>query len=129
MCIINNKTISKPFSPHLSIYSSQNSSLSSIFHRFCGILLCIMLVYTLLILFFVVNLFIASPKFFSIKFVSLSYSLLFYYSFFLVFYHFLSGIRLICWNLKFKYINNKNLKTVNFVILLSYITFILIKLI
>nr|WCH57904.1 succinate dehydrogenase subunit 3 [Hypnea nidulans] len=88
--------LNRPISPHLSVYDSQFTSLSSIWHRISGIFLLLIIVsfsiilkYGTLIIFYIPTICL---RFKSILFIYLL--CLFFFS-----YHSFSGIRYIGWSL------------------------------
>nr|YP_011017714.1 succinate dehydrogenase subunit 3 [Griffithsia okiensis]WQF69537.1 succinate dehydrogenase subunit 3 [Griffithsia okiensis] len=110
----------RPVSPNLFIYFSQNSSLSSIWHRFCGIYLFIFL-FIFFIYFKLITNFYYNLVFFIIflKFWFLYFFYLFFLFIFL--YHFLNGIRFISLNF-ITFLDKKHLN--NFFILWNLILFL-----
>nr|QNM39645.1 succinate:cytochrome c oxidoreductase subunit 3 [Gelidiella fanii] len=92
--------LNRPLSPHLTIYLPQYSSLFSIWHRFSGILLLILLAATLFLIniisfcglldfFYILNVFLSSK----IK------KLIFLFLSSISMYHSVNGIRHLTWNL------------------------------
>lgn len=113
----------KPLAPHLSVYLPQNSSLSSIFHRFSGLFMVIWLIYKLIIFVCFSNLFI---QFLLIPILKTKF--LFLFDRFLSFcfllsltYHFFNGIRLIIWSFGYG-ITSLNLLSTNLIVLVIVIS-------
>ncbi len=120
------KLLNRPISPHLTIYSAQKSSLSSIWHRFSAIVLLT------LFIFFLFNCKLIIWNFESILILkgclvmwkysfSIPIELLFFLS---LIYHILNGFRHIGWDL-IQFLNNKQLNF-SFYIICSCILFLLL---
>lgn len=121
--------ISRPITPHLTIYSSQITSIYSIWHRITGITLVLIIIcyfmflkvtsYMIYIIseFLFINLWIQNSLF-------LNLSIFFIY-------HFLNGLRHIIWDLGFNFSLNSVIKSAKILlfILIVYLIFILLKII
>nr|YP_011017616.1 succinate dehydrogenase subunit 3 [Bostrychia tenuissima]WQF69439.1 succinate dehydrogenase subunit 3 [Bostrychia tenuissima] len=108
----------RPVSPHLSMYSPQMVSLSSMFHRFSGVFTV-----TFLIAFFTQFLFFKNYFF---LFLGIKFEMIIFTSQISLFmtpvftiYHSMSGIRLILWSLNFS-VNEKQLFFINMTIVFIY---------
>nr|YP_009546249.1 succinate:cytochrome c oxidoreductase subunit 3 [Gelidium gabrielsonii]AYO27597.1 succinate:cytochrome c oxidoreductase subunit 3 [Gelidium gabrielsonii] len=93
-------SLNRPLSPHLTIYTPQLSSLSSIWHRLSGIFMIILLI---LELNFINSAFFCEPQkwVFTLEFI-LSYEIkksLLVFSVSIFLYHLLSGLRYLIWDL------------------------------
>nr|YP_010620037.1 Succinate dehydrogenase subunit 3 [Symphyocladia marchantioides]WAX04050.1 Succinate dehydrogenase subunit 3 [Symphyocladia marchantioides] len=98
----------KPFSPHLTIYLNQLSSIFSIFHRFSALLI-------LILIFIFLSFYLFSSNLFLYNFLIFNYLLssIFYFFCMLIFklgiFHILNGVKVIFWN--FTYFKNFNVLT------------------
>nr|YP_010620221.1 Succinate dehydrogenase subunit 3 [Dictyomenia sonderi]WAX04257.1 Succinate dehydrogenase subunit 3 [Dictyomenia sonderi] len=109
----------KPFSPHLTIYKIQNSSLFSILHRVSALLL--LLIFLLFSFFSILNfnfhfyklLFLKKIFYFFLKFFTLL-------SFKLGIFHFLNGIKIVLWNFSYFQISS-NLNVYNQLIIFFFL--------
>nr|WCH57640.1 succinate dehydrogenase subunit 3 [Hypnea wynnei] len=113
--------LNRPISPHLSIYNSQITSLSSIWHRISGIFLIVLIVSFNILSKVVVNCtFYLNSIVIQLDIVYFIYLVVL----FLFLYHSFNGLRNIMWNLSygFKVNNIKNF----FFIMCSCIIFILV---
>jgi len=114
------KTFSRPLSPHLTIYSSQITSMFSIWHRITGVGLIIFLMANLTFLK------IISYKIFIISYIEVIYTTSWIYNTFIInlvlgfMYHVLNGLRHITWDLGY----NLSLNSIKFSI--QIIIFLLI---
>jgi len=114
------KTFSRPLSPHLTIYSSQITSMFSIWHRITGVGLIIFLMANLTFLK------IISYKIFIISYMEVIYTTSWIYNTFIInlvlgfMYHVLNGLRHITWDLGY----NLSLNSIKFSI--QIIIFLLI---
>nr|YP_010620244.1 Succinate dehydrogenase subunit 3 [Deltalsia parasitica]WAX04280.1 Succinate dehydrogenase subunit 3 [Deltalsia parasitica] len=98
----------KPFSPYLTIYLNQSSSIFSILHRLSSLLLISFLFCLILFYFFSLNLFFYNFLILqNFSFIIFHFFLIF--SLKIGFFHLLNGIKIILWN--FTYLQNFNLLT------------------
>jgi len=105
----------RPLSPHLTIYSSELTSIYSIWHRITGLILILILITNFSILkfstFFVLG---GLYEFFFVTFLWIKNS--FFINFIIFFcYHMLNGIRHIIWDLGFILPINKVLISAKFI--------------
>lgn len=109
----------RPISPHLTIYLPQISSISSILHRFSGLILIL----SLFICIFFNNL-INNYYFFNLFYYWWNYSfILFYFNIEIIFYyHFFNGLRFILLNFGFLY----NLKFIKYTYILFLFSLIML---
>nr|WCH58024.1 succinate dehydrogenase subunit 3 [Hypnea brasiliensis] len=96
-------TLNRPISPHLSIYNSQITSLSSIWHRITGVLLVFIIfwfnIISKLIFYFTIN----------YNLIELQVDLIYVTILFLFYYHSLNGLRNILWSLSYGF-EKQNMK-------------------
>ncbi len=119
----------RPLTPHLTIYSSQLTSLYSIWHRITGISLIFLVIISLSFIKFNTYYFYKSSFYFLLKFPLWFQNSIYLNITFFLLYHMLNGIRHIIWDLGFFLpINNVNISVnlINF-ILVNYIFFLIIK--
>lgn len=121
------KILNRPLTPHLTIYSSQLTSVYSIWHRITGLVIIFSLI--MYLVFLKVNSYFISN-------IGLEISLWVQNSFFLVlimffYYHILNGIRHINWDLGFILPIKKVLNSAIFIslTLLFYFVFLILKII
>nr|QUJ09431.1 succinate dehydrogenase subunit 3 [Neorhodomela munita] len=113
--------LNKPFSPHITIYNIQTSSLVSILHRIAAILLLILFIYVLFVYEFCLNIFYYD----SLILYKLTYVLFLFFTYFFTFFsffHFINGWKIILWNCqvftKFKYLNSLNIILLVFILII-----------
>ena len=93
------KIFNRPLSPHLTIYSSQFTSIFSIWHRITGVILIVLLVSSLYILKFYSTSILNSLLNYILNCSSWLQNALFINLTIFLIYHMLNGIRHILWDL------------------------------
>ena len=114
------KNNDRPLSPHLQIYKHQITSILSISHRFTGIILYLssfLISFWLFCTAFNNNLKIALDNF---LFSNLGKIILFFITFSFT-YHFLNGLRHLCWDFGYGF-NIKNVYLTGFIIIILTLT-------
>nr|YP_010944686.1 succinate dehydrogenase subunit 3 [Palisada intermedia]WMC20777.1 succinate dehydrogenase subunit 3 [Palisada intermedia] len=89
-----NRHLSKPFSPHLSIYKIQITSLFSIFHRFSSIFLITFFLLINILFLFLINLFLLDFIIIN-DFIYFLFNCLFQVICYFSIFHLLNGLRII----------------------------------
>nr|QJH88470.1 Sdh3 [Pterocladia lucida] len=114
-------TLNRPISPHLTIYTSNQSSLFSIWHRISGVLLLLFIAIKLI---YINNLGLCGIQswFFTIDLKTIR--IVFLFLTLIILYHLLNGIRHIFWDLGF--LLNK-IYFIYFTYLVLFLFFLLIK--
>lgn len=114
-----NKFFNRPIAPHLTIYSLQQSSLFSIWHRISALILIIyIIIYFITQKFFFWTL---SSQTLHVFFYSITLLPNYLFNFFILiisFYHMLNGLRHILWDLGF-FLSNETIQNANTIILFT----------
>nr|YP_009138181.1 SdhC [Gracilaria vermiculophylla]AHZ58208.1 SdhC [Gracilaria vermiculophylla]AHZ58233.1 SdhC [Gracilaria vermiculophylla]AXI97802.1 succinate dehydrogenase subunit 3 [Gracilaria vermiculophylla]WDZ68094.1 succinate dehydrogenase subunit 3 [Gracilaria vermiculophylla] len=110
----------RPISPHITIYSVQETSLSSIWHRISGLLLTSFLVFFIIYLQLIIHAnyskFLLNLEILTV-FLSFSYKILYTFAILSFFYHALNGLKQLLWDLSF-FINVKIIRS--YLIIISF---------
>nr|YP_010620060.1 Succinate dehydrogenase subunit 3 [Rhodomelopsis africana]WAX04073.1 Succinate dehydrogenase subunit 3 [Rhodomelopsis africana] len=103
MLFFKDRYLLKPFSPHLTIYSIQFSSIFSILHRLAALTLLIFIFLTSIFYFFNLNIFFYDILILN-KIIFILFNFLKFFVIQLGFFHVINGFKIIFW--KFTYLQN-----------------------
>nr|YP_010619991.1 Succinate dehydrogenase subunit 3 [Tayloriella tenebrosa]WAX04004.1 Succinate dehydrogenase subunit 3 [Tayloriella tenebrosa] len=114
----------KPFSPHLTIYLNQSSSIFSILHRVSSLTILTLILTLIIVYLYSFNVFFYRFLFIN-KFLFIILSFLKLFVLKLGIFHIINGLKIIFWN--FTYLQNfKNLEFCNKIIGLFFFVFIIL---
>nr|AYR06589.1 succinate:cytochrome c oxidoreductase subunit 3 [Lithothamnion sp.] len=121
------KILNRPLSPHLTIYTSQITSIYSIWHRIAGVVLIFLLI-IFLVLCKMSSFIILNTKILKIYFCTHLWikNCIFFNVTLLLLYHLINGLRHINWDLGFNLSINLLLNSAKISILLLFIFWILL---